>query len=161
MGLQGSLRKEVVVPRQKVTIQRARELRYERSVVVNFPTRPPLTIDPQDELFRVTGCNASRSGCVVSMADGFQSAGYEVTVVTYFYDSMQRHPHSNRFPTVYLYWLLGYALAYRTWDNLKAELRRVPAQKRFEVLEATAEYYYACRHEPRKLMAPISLLLNC
>lgn len=120
-------------------------------------------IDPQQEVKRACDVRISPQGRVVSFADGLRDSGLEVWICYV-------HPHwgrrvgvyrhvANANPTVLLYHLVGYAWGRGQWGSMVASLRRtIMPEKRFQVLEATAVYYFNHRYDSAlRLQIPLNV----
>ncbi len=140
-------------------------LRYERRININPP--PPgaqsYSIDPRQEIeLRTLTCLFDRTGCVVSMADGFQSAGMMVEMHTNVCGIRKRYFHMQRYSSVPIYWFLGYALAQNRWGHIKRLLGKLPhTVDKFRIYEDSAhEYMGSRRGQPADLIAPLGLIAS-
>lgn len=149
--------------RQYVIIDRREaNLRYERRVFIIPPNGRELRIDPRQEIEVLTlAYLGNRDGCVIGMADGFQSAGVKIAITNCRYGFPAREFHVRCHPSVPIYWFLGYALAQNRWEHIKRVVQVIPVAQRFHIYESSALEFMGRRlGQQADLIAPVGLLVR-
>lgn len=136
--------------------------RHERTVFILLPTGPTVPINPKREIEHYTHVwLKDRIGCVVGMADGFQSAGVQIAMRTNRNGILKCEFHRQCHPSVPIYWFLGYALAQSRWEHIKRVIQMIPWDKRFDIYEDSALEFMGRRlGQQADLIAPVGLLVR-
>lgn len=132
---------------EKVTIIRQGHPNYERAVRVVFNDRKHWGAwkNPTTELTLATGLYFSRTGCIVSFADGIASTDADVWIDdrrTKKGRSLYRH--QSYYSTMLIYWLFGRLWALGEWETFVDAMGRhgfLHGKPRQTVIEETARYY--------------------
>lgn len=134
----------------------------ERRIHILPPGGHNYAIDPRQEIeLHTYVILPDRTGCVISMADGFQAAGMRVQMRLNRYGVRTQVWHIQRYEPVAIYWFLGYCLAQNRWGHIKRALGMLPVQDRFRIYQdSTYEYFYHRRGKTADLIVPLSVLAS-
>jgi hypothetical protein len=145
--------KEVVMCEQVLIYRHTEPMRYERWVTVFLPQGMRYQVDPAHEVGLATGTNLSREGCILSMADGFIGAGYQVQLQ---YKHGPSRLYTKTYPSKLCYYLFGLVWIRGEWPRLRNSLTCIVPSHRLSVLEHTSQYYFDLGYVPGRvrLMVP-------
>ncbi len=149
-------RQYVIIDRPDVNV------RHERTVFILLPNGTNIPINPQKEIeFHTHVWLRDRVGCIVSMADGFQSVGVQIAMRTNRNNISKCEFHVRCHPSVPIYWFLGYALAQNRWEHIKRVIQVIPVAQRFHIYESSALEFMGRRlGQQADLIAPVGLLVR-
>jgi hypothetical protein len=116
-------------------------------------------MDPQWWVFKTTGKEIDREGCIVNYADGMTAAGYEVFIMNAFLDrpaKMFGKFESNKLikenPT---YFLIGFLSGKEWWYKFLAALpETLDGTARLELMQKLGAYYKANPSAPFTVTIP-------